>query len=174
MAESKPPEDEHQSEPPEQVEEEDPGTDVSGLPAVQQEALQELARQIVREAGLQRNPEAVRIREGIRAHLDTLKHTSTLAGAAVVAVLLLEGAWDVNDRLVAVTLGTVGVSFCLAVIDIFALTAWLELAKVKRRVGRRQEWIGQGGSDGSSRRREGGSRACGQYPRNLAKPGSDG
>jgi hypothetical protein len=53
MAESKPPEDEHQREQPERVEDKDPATYVSGVPAVQKEALQELARQIVREAGLQ-------------------------------------------------------------------------------------------------------------------------
>jgi hypothetical protein len=52
MEEKKPPEDKYQSEHAELVEE-NAANDVSGIPAVQQEALQELARQIVREAGLQ-------------------------------------------------------------------------------------------------------------------------
>src|SRR5215217_2918914 len=47
-------------------------------------------------------------------------------------------------------------------------------AKGKGRVGRKQEWTGQRGSNCSNRGREEGSRACGQYPRKLAEPGSDG
>src|SRR5215217_1119498 len=47
-------------------------------------------------------------------------------------------------------------------------------AKGKGRVGRKQEWTGQRGSNCSNRGREEGSRACGQYPQKLAEPGSDG
>ena len=52
MVESKPPDDERQRELSEHVEKKDPATDVSRVPLAQREALRELARQIVREAGL--------------------------------------------------------------------------------------------------------------------------
>ena len=95
-----------------------------GVPAIQQEAIQELARAIVREAGLQRDPEIERAREDVQGKLDTLKHISTLDGATVVA-LLLQRAWELDQRLVATTLGTVGVSFLLAILGFMGVSSWL-------------------------------------------------
>ena len=98
---------------------------ISGVPAAQQEAIQELARAIVREAGLQRDPEIERAREDIQGKLDTLKHISTLDGATVVALLLVQRAWELDQRLVATTLGTVGVSFLLAILGFMGVSSWL-------------------------------------------------
>jgi hypothetical protein len=98
---------------------------VSGVSAMQQEAIQELARAIVREAGLQRDPEIERVREDIHGKLETLKHISTLDGATVVALLLVQRAWGLDERLVAGTLGTVGLSFVLAVLGFMEVSSWL-------------------------------------------------
>jgi len=73
-----------------------------------------LARQIVKEAGLQRDPEIERVREDMRGRLETLRHTSTLDAATAVALLLVQRARELDERLVAVTVGTVGVSFPLS------------------------------------------------------------
>jgi hypothetical protein len=102
-----------------------PQQPTSGVPAAQQEAIQELARAIVREAGLQRDPDIERAREDIHGKLDMLKHTSTLNAATVVALLLLHRAWELNDRLVAVTLGVVGISFLLALLGLIGVSSWL-------------------------------------------------
>jgi hypothetical protein len=98
---------------------------VSGVPTAQQEAIQQLARAIVREAGLQRDPEIERTREDMHGKLDTLKHISTLDGATVIALLLVQRTWELDQRLVAVTLGTVGVSFLLAVLGLIGVSGWL-------------------------------------------------
>jgi hypothetical protein len=68
---------------------------VSGVPALQQEALQELARQIVKEAGLQQKSDAGKRgreryieagREFGKTQTDFFKHIGTLSAATVVAV----------------------------------------------------------------------------------------
>jgi hypothetical protein len=87
MAESKPPEDENQREQPERVEDKEPPTDVSGVPAVQQEALQELARQIVREAGLQAGAQQ-ELRE-MREHEERVGRYSRNLG-------VLRSAWNLQ------------------------------------------------------------------------------
>lgn len=102
-----------------------PQQPTSGVPAAQQEAIQELVRTIAREAGLQRDPETERVREDIHGKLDMLKHTSTLDAATVVALLLVQRAWELDERLVATTLGTVGVSFLLAVLGLIGVSSWL-------------------------------------------------
>jgi hypothetical protein len=112
MAESKPPEDEHQREQPERVEDKDPATDVSGVPAVQQEALHELARQIVKEAGLQagaqqelremreheervsrfsRNLEVLRSAWSLQ--FEIAKHTSAASGVLLLGLGALVGVF---------------------------------------------------------------------------------
>ena len=112
MAESKPPEDEHQREQPDRVEDKDPATDVSGVPVVQQEALQELARQIVREAGLQaearqellelrqheervgryaRNLEVLRTTWSLQ--FEIAKHTSAASGVLLLGLGALVGVF---------------------------------------------------------------------------------
>jgi hypothetical protein len=64
-------------------------------------------------------------REDIQGKLDTLKHISTLDGATVVALLLVQRAWELDQRLVATTLGTVGVSFLLAILGFMGVSSWL-------------------------------------------------
>jgi hypothetical protein len=70
---------------------------VSGVPAAQQEALQELARQIVREADLQQSSKVddrkrarekyiEAGREFFKAQIEFFKHIGTLSAATVVAV----------------------------------------------------------------------------------------
>jgi hypothetical protein len=84
---------------------------VSGVPAVQQAALQELARQIVKEAGLVPDPEAEAakikaeaeskrkedlmdaFKRHTQAYLDFLKHMTTLSGASIVAGIAALGAF---------------------------------------------------------------------------------
>jgi hypothetical protein len=102
-----------------------PQQPASGVPAAQEAAMQELAKAIVREAGLGRDPEIERAREDLHGRLDTLKHISTLDGATAVALLLVQRAWELDQRLVAVTLGTVGVSFLLALLGLFGVSSWL-------------------------------------------------
>ena len=82
-----------------------------------------MARQIAKEAGLQRDPETERVREDIRGRLETLRHTSTLGAATVVALLLVQRAWELDERLVAVTAGTVGVSFLLALAGVLGVSS---------------------------------------------------
>jgi len=100
---------------------------VSGVPAAQEAAIQELARAIVREAGLQRDPEVKYRRENMRACLDSLKHTSTLAGATVVAVLLLQQTLALEVGLVVVTLAVVGLSFLLSLLGASGVSLWMAL-----------------------------------------------
>ena len=107
--------------------------DVGGVPTSQQEPIQELARAIVKEAGLQRDPEVERAREDMHGKLDTLKHISTLDGATVVALLLVQRAWGLDERLVAGTLGVVGVSFLLAILGLMGVSTWLGSSEAQLR-----------------------------------------
>jgi hypothetical protein len=112
MAENRPPEDEHQgNQAAERVEKEDPANAVSGVPVVQQKALKELARQIVKEAGLVHDPAAEAAKteaeaeskrkedlmdaykRHTQAYLDFLKHMTTLSGASIVAGIAALGAF---------------------------------------------------------------------------------
>jgi len=82
---------------------------------------------------IQRDPEIERAREDMHGKaredmhgkLDTLKHTTTLDGATVIALLLVQRAWELNERLVVVTLGAVGVSFVLALMGYMGVSSWL-------------------------------------------------
>ena len=141
MAESKPPGDEHQREQPERREGKDPATDVSGVPAAQQEALQELARQIVREAGLQagaqqelretrehaervgrysQNLESLRTTWSMQ--FEIAKHISTASGVLLLGLGALVGVFSPDPSLpmlAAVASGLLVVSF---IVSIFEMT----------------------------------------------------
>jgi len=77
---------------------------VSVVPALQQAALQEMAKAIVKEAGLVPDPEAEAEKQRIedlmdaykrhtQAYLDALKHLTTLSGASILAAVAIIGAF---------------------------------------------------------------------------------
>jgi hypothetical protein len=94
MAESKPPEDEHQREQPERVEDKDPATDVSGVSDLQREDLQGLARQIVevfRETGLAKDAEREARLEGSKLEAEAFKTQVLISSGLLVGLSAVVG-----------------------------------------------------------------------------------
>jgi hypothetical protein len=79
---------------------------------VPEEVLQVLAREIVEQAGLKRDPEIERLRQNMRDSGETFKHLSTLSGAAAAGVVVIVR-----------TLGLEG-SFAVALQRALGLGAW--------------------------------------------------
>jgi hypothetical protein len=126
---------------------------VSGVPALQQEALQELARAIVREAGIAQDPEEAGRRENDKARADLWRtlaflNTALLAGIATTVAFLDQPVESSVVMLrVAVVTDLAGLTFAL-----FALTtativvgadAYQESAHVAA-LRRWREWVGVG------------------------------
>jgi hypothetical protein len=109
---------------------------VSGVPLLQQEALQELAKAIVREAGLQSDPDKWLIeggREFWKAQVDFFKHMSTVSAATIVAVPAVarvifpapEAAWLLYISVGLLLLGAlVSIGSLLDASDRLAIFSW--------------------------------------------------
>jgi hypothetical protein len=116
------------------------------------EALRVLAREIVEQAGLKRDPEIEGLRQNMRDTGDTFKHLSTLSGAAAAGVVVIvqtlgvEGALavilhrafglgalglSVEDSIAAVALGFIGIAFLLALLGLLGTTLWLTRANAQ-------------------------------------------
>jgi hypothetical protein len=82
------------------------------------EALTALAREIVKEAGIQQNPEQRRSEEYLKANIEVTKHIVTLAGGVALAAVALHTAldlwiWGTVGSLVAVAISFVTGLFVL-------------------------------------------------------------
>jgi hypothetical protein len=114
---------------------------VSGVPALQQEALQALARAIVREAGLGRDPEKEAAEksqksrqefiEGGREHwksqVDFFKHMTVISGASIVGVTALREAVATDPNCVWCVSASAG-SFLLAALVSVLCLFWASAA----------------------------------------------
>jgi hypothetical protein len=89
------------------------------------EALTMLAREIVRESGLQRDPQTEARRDGLKTYVDALKHFGTLSGAAAVGVAALHKSLDLAVVGTVVSLVTLGLSFVIALAGVVFLTSFL-------------------------------------------------
>jgi hypothetical protein len=82
---------------------------------VPEEILQVLAREIVEQAGLKRDPEIEALRQNMRDTGETFKHLNMISGAAAAGVVVIEGALGVEGSLAVVAhralgLGALGLS----------------------------------------------------------------
>jgi hypothetical protein len=89
------------------------------------EALQELARVIVRESGIQRDPQTAARRDAIQSYKDALENFGTLSGAAAVGVAALHKTLALDVTGTVVSLVTLGLSFVIALFGLLCLTAFL-------------------------------------------------
>ena len=82
---------------------------------VPQQVLQVLAREIVEQAGLKRDPEIERLRQNMRDSGETFKHLSTLSGAGAAGVVVIVQAFGLECSFAvslqrALGLGALGLS----------------------------------------------------------------
>jgi hypothetical protein len=78
---------------------------------VPDEFVQQLAREIVREAGITRGPEKEAVREGLKAQVETFRHLNTISGATAVAVLIVQANLDPPIIATVITLIMIALSF---------------------------------------------------------------
>jgi hypothetical protein len=104
---------------------EDMGDDL--LTEREREALQDLARAMVREVGLQRDPDAEVARDGMKVYLDVFKHLGTLSGASALVVAALYETLDIPLFLTAITLISLSASFLAALVGLLRTTKNLSM-----------------------------------------------
>jgi excisionase family DNA binding protein len=96
---------------------------------VPQEALTILAREIVREAGLQPDPHTAAMRARLQSYADTFRHLSTLSGATAVGVTVLGESLNLSGRSMVVALVTLGAAFVIALLCTTLATGYLGLSR---------------------------------------------
>jgi hypothetical protein len=78
----------------------------------EREIIKQLASEIVREAGIKRDPEEEARRERVKSYAESLRHANTVSGATAVGAAILYTNLDLQfNGLVLAALISIGVSF---------------------------------------------------------------